>query len=307
MVIIFQSILFLSFIAIINLEQLYFISENGNKDNIKSLNAHYDFDINLETIITVLEYIKEDPTTLYSVIQDFGPKILDYINHFNISELNHILKDLFNVSSNSFINDTCELIKSNYSSINVLDYIINILKHIDENSGNLDKCNTSLIFGNLSQFFHYPGMDKIVNHFNNYKKIFYYILMIISEEKETYGFIFQNEELKDFLFKYNDILVDFCFNLIKAYNDTQKMANISYILYTENRNLIDDLDLVLTPELFQTIGNLIHIKNKYMNAIKNGIFKHLFSINIFFYFLNNTEILNSFYELLRHISNIDYC
>ena len=135
MVIFYQLILFLSYIKIINLEKEYSIRE---LDGI--------FDIDIDFIINSINIIKENPTILINYIPVFKGIIISFEN-LNLSGLMPIVNDLLNVSTNSFINDTCELISSNYSEINVLDYIINILNHIKENKDTFDSIDYNYILG----------------------------------------------------------------------------------------------------------------------------------------------------------------
>jgi hypothetical protein len=287
MVIFYQLILFLSYIKIINLEKEYSIRES---DGI--------FDIDIDFIINNINIIKENPTILINYIPVFKGIIISFEN-LNLSGLMPIVNDLLNVSTNSFINDTCELISSNYSEINVLDYIINILNHIKENKDTFDSIDYNYILDNVFHFVNYPGMDKIVNHFIPHKKIFFYILEFIGKE-EKYKNLF--EAFKDFLWIYNDKFVDIIYDLIKSYNDSEKMANVSYIFFKENQDLIKKLKEIIIPRMIE-ISKIFQLRDKYFNAIKEKIFEDIYVIDIMEKCFNSTKIMKTLFDFLKHAEN----
>ena len=158
-----------------------------------------------------------------------------------------------------------------------LDYLINCL-----NSFKVPKnFDINDIFYNLQNFFDYPGMDKLYEYLKNFNDIIYSLFELFMK-KTIFSKFF--EILEPILYKYKMILFDYAYEIIKVYNDTDKLTEISFNFVTNYKNtFFFDLNKTLSfsnISIFEEIAKLSHFQDDIPEKIKNGF--NIKRFNVFF-------------------------
>ena len=109
--------------------------------------------------------------------------------------------------SNSFINDTYDLLKINQSGVFALDYIIELGDYLNATSD----VDINEIFYILQKFLNFPGTDYLLDTFLTYDDtIFYFFESLINNTDGARLFgMFRNT-----FWQYRELLISFGYNLI---------------------------------------------------------------------------------------------
>ena len=105
--------------------------------------------------------------------------------------------------------------------------------------------------------------------------------------------------VKDFIFKYLDLLVEFCYDLIVNYGKFRNMVYIikDFITGPNSTSIIEDLKIILTNiTITQEISDMINLDDK----IADKIFEEI---------ITNTELMDILVESLKNkdfVGNISY-
>ena len=80
------------------------------------------------------------------------------------------------------------------------------------------------------------------------------------------------------------------------------MANVSYIFFKENQDLIKKLKEIIIPRMIE-ISKIFQLRDKYFNAIKEKIFEDIYVIDIMEKCFNSTKIMKTLFDFLKHAEN----
>ena len=243
----------------------------------------------IRNFITVL---KSNPDIIYNEIY-MNDTIKNFAEKYNITFINPMIDNFLFNKKCSFINDSFEIISKNYSNMNVLDYILNILDYIEENN----KINMSIIFYELHKYVNYPGMDKL---FNQYKKYSNFTFLFLEKTMNTTKFPYLFEYIHDLLIGFNDILFQFSYDFFKFYNDTYKLAEIGEKLFKNNEMFKNAFEFKLDLPQFKEISKLIHFSSSIFEAIKIKFLSEYSSTNILFFLIYYKKTNFFYFELIKN-------
>ena len=267
-----------------------------------------------EDIKYYINQIKANPDILFDILNYKNTSlniIKVYLDENDMSFLYPMIEDMLNNKTNTFINDLYEVAQNKTDGTNALNYIINILDDLEIS----DNVNISDIFFNLHKFSIQPEFDNLYNFFMKHKDIvFDFIALFI--EQTRFSTLFGM--LKEVLFDYNDILFELCYNLMKEYNDIDKMAEICYQFVKDNEeDFWFDFSIEIDTPQFEELSKLIHFRSQLGELLKNALLKdryanqlllYLFEFKegyiIIFNILNNYEDPNYFVNYLPEIIKI---
>jgi hypothetical protein len=221
-----------------------------------------------EQIKDFINSIKNNPEDILKV-KSLNDTIKKLTRENNLTLINPMIDDLLFNKSILFINDTYDVIKKNSS---VLDYIIDLVNYIEEN--NNSSINMSIVFYKIHDFLIYPGIDIVVNYFKNYPDIIFDIFEVCINKTKVYAFY---NTIREVIYIYKDILGPFAYDLLIAYNDSQRMAEVYNIFLNSSDSSVlfmADLQTYLEPLGYYELSKLIHFDEKIFESVKNVIFEN---------------------------------
>ena len=273
---------------------------NLKSNNIINLDKdQFNLDIydEIRTFITNLKFNPEnilDKVYLNDSIQNFAEK-------YNITFINPMIDYLLFNETSQFVNDFYNVVKNETNGTNVLNYILNILDLNEEN----DNVNISVLFFEINKFMNYPGMDKVFSYLKDYKDVIFLLderiinQTIYSNVYNCISYIFRN---------FVDQLVDYAYNFLKFYDDNEKLIEISYELleYGEPEEFRQQFEWYFQIPEFQELSKIIHLSNKFAEAIKNSVLSEYFSTALLFLLFNDKETIEIYIKLIKNWGNEKY-
>ena len=231
--------------------------------------------------------------------KDFVSSIEENIN---MPFLNPPIGGVFLNETNTFIINLTDALKIEKNGKYSLDYLINCLNYFKDPE-NLD---INDIFYNLQNFFDYPGMDKLYEYLKNFYDIIYSLFELFAK-KTKFSKIF--EILEPILHKYKTILFDYGYELIKVYNDTDKLTDICLNFVNNYKNtFLSDLNKTLSSNnsLFEEIAKLFHFKDDIPEKIKNGFLKSPSLKDLIFFLFDYKGFHQIMFTLLKNYKNVHF-
>ena len=195
--------------------------------------------INLEAIINLLNHIKDYPEDLNNTYLSEGTYNLIKIvlEYLNMTALDELLRDILLNDTNPFIHNLIYVLKIRKDNISALEYIINIFESFS-NTGDIDI--NDLLY-NLQNFTSYPGVDELFFYFRSKCDILIKAFEFFIR-KSRFKNLF--EMFKSFLMAHRFDLFNLGYELIKVYNDTDKLAETGYNFFHDlNNSFYSDLKI----------------------------------------------------------------
>ena len=275
-----------------------------NIAHIKSSDTKYFNDekeeFKYDEIIAYLNFIKKAPDFLKWGYLNKG-FVSSIEENINVAFLNPLIEDLFLNETNTYIMNLSDTLKIEKNGKYALDYLINCL-----NSFKVPKnFDINDIFYNLQNFFDYPGMDKLYEYLKNFNDIIYSLFELFMK-KTIFSKFF--EILEPILYKYKMILFDYAYEIIKVYNDTDKLTEISFNFATNYKNtFFFDLNKTLSfsnISIFEEIAKLSHFQDDIPEKIKNGFLKSPTLKDLMFFLLDYKEFHQIMFTVLKNYQNV---
>ena len=269
--------------------------------NIKSINSkdtNIDNDYNNivlsiinknDTIIKLIDMIKGNPDIIKSNKQLVNNTIKDFIEENNISFIYTMLDGLYFNETSKFSDDLLNALKNNIDGTNALDYILNIINYVDGNNN----INMSRVFYEIHKFLICPGMDKVFNYFEEYEKITFKLFEAFIIKTKFADFYLS---LVPYSYvNYIGVVQKLAYDLLIAYNDTEKMVDISINFVEEQKyEFMLYFRVYIDYPQMEEMSKLIHFKDKVMEALKEAFFRDYLTFSILiqmFYFRETLEII----------------
>ena len=246
-----------------------------------------------------LNEIKLNPDLLKNtLLKNFVSELNDFFDYYNMSFFIPVINDLFLNEMNSFINDTYSLLQINNSGIYALDYIIEIGDYINRTSD----IDINEIFYILQKFLNFPGTDYLFNILLRHNEtIFYFYESLINKTDTAKLFVM----FKSTFWQYKEILIEFGYELLLEYNDTDELVKIACEFYNKYiysfwTSFLSKMD----ENVYLALKDLLRFKNRVVEDIKNQILIYFFSPTTIFTFLKYRETYEIIFNVLKRYKNI---
>ena len=255
-----------------------------------------------EQIKNIIELIKN--ITENKLNREFRENLTNIIKNFtnenNLSFIDPMVDELILDESILFINDTYDIIKKNSS---VLDYIINLVNYIEDNKNS--NINMSIVFYKIHDFLVYPGVEKVCSYFKKYPEIIFDIFDILINKTKLVDFY---GTVREVIYMYKEILGEFSYDLLIAYNDSQKMAEIGKNFFNDNSSIwfIVDFQNCFLSSGYSELSKLIHFDEKIFELVKNIILEDYRSIGVLFLLPFQKETCIIYINLIKNWGNEKY-
>ena len=257
---------------------------NNEIDTKKIIKAFAEFIIDkLKKNLTYTESVVRDPDK----INQFIEFLKFFLEEKDEKVIIPLVEDLLYNKSNIIINDTFDIIKEYPEILNYSSNIVNLI----------DNFTYDGLFYNLSKILNISRVHDLLKYsYNRYKIIFPSLMRIFLEDLPFYKMLTM---VKDFIFKYLDLLVEFCYDLIVNYGKFRNMVYIikDFITGPNSTSIIEDLKIILTNiTITQEISDMIYLDDK----IADKIFEEI---------ITNTELMDILVESLKNkdfVGNISY-
>ena len=280
-----------------------------NNDIISSNNekeiSFSDSIINLEAIINFLNHIKDYPEDLNNTYLSEGTYNLIKIvlEYLNMTALDELLRDILLNDTNPFIHNLIYVLKIRKDNISALEYIINIFESFS-NTGDIDI--NDLLY-NLQNFTSYPGVDELFFYFRSKCDILIKAFEFFIR-KSRFKNLF--EMFKSFLMAHRFDLFDLGYELIKVYNDTDKLAETGYNFFHDlNNSFYSDLKDKINStgdNFFIEVSKLYNFTDPITEKIKNSFFKNPLMNNIIIILLDYLDFHKILFNLVKNYKNSTY-
>ena len=296
----FSIIILINFIFSISNENEY-TKDEYIPDIFTNCSSSFDSKNLRPLLICILKYIRERPDDTLKFFQSKKQQIEMLIEIGMEGALKYIAKDIFLNDSNPILNDTFRLIK-NYTII--LNNFIDALSEKDTSFGN--------IFPKLKQIFQIREFHELFNKvYEKYKHYLYDIIDLLPkkhiDEKDN-SLVPVLIALKNFIKKYQDILVDLAYKLIES-QDKVEIAKIlrDFFLNCTNSSLLYDLNLTFSDEeLVKNISKLIKLDSDIQDVILDKIILNKKLMIFIIDFLHDETFVRNLSDILINLSNVSY-
>ena len=301
MVVFFGYILYTFLFFAVHLKsnnEIYF-----NRNNSKALFKLAENE-KFETIKNYINLIKLNPDLLFYILNNketYLNVIEDYLDENNMSFLYPLIEEMLNNETNTFINDLYNVIKNNNTDgTNALNYIINILNDL-ESSNNV---NISDILFNIHKFTIQPGVDNLYKFFKEHTDVIFELTEFIIEQTKFSTFF---DMIKGVLSDYSDILFELGYNLMKAYNDTEKMAEICDKFQKDNTDdFMYDFGYEMDTPQFEELSKLIHFRTQLGELLKKSFLSNRYSCELLLYLLEFKETYIILFNIIKNYEDPNY-
>ena len=271
-----------------------FLNEGNNPQNTSIDNISYYI------IRNHLSQIKSNPEMIKNILlnKTLVLELEDVLEQYDIQFFIPVINELFLNESNSFINDTYDLLKINQSGVFALDYIIELGDYLNATSD----VDINEIFYILQKFLNFPGTDYLLDTFLTYNDtLFYFFESLINNTDGARLFgMFRNT-----FWQYRELLISFGYNLILVYNDINELVEIANQFTNVNKYTFW-LSLVysINQDVFEEIKNLLSFENKVVEAIKNQFLLPFLSPSTLYSFLEHKETFIVIFNLIKRYKKL---
>ena len=255
-----------------------------------------------DIIISILEYIRSNPTQAILLVINYSEDIYNLSSNFleenNMTILNPLLLDLLN-ESKSLINKTFYILSN--STNNVTDNIIKILQ--------LKKIRFNVVINYLKKIF-------IVSEVKDLFKDFYLrynasiinvievIVQKLSETKVTNFFY----HWKNFLSYHKDKLCNLIYDIIAHLSERKGITEAirDFIIENNNEVLIDLKQNIENDTYRKELFDLIDFRDPGIEKIFEVIFSDKDLLNFVFKFLSNRDFVHNLTDIIINLDNKTY-
>ena len=255
---------------------------------------------NKEKIINALELVKEFMNSIKPNMRNYLEK---YLNQNNMTFLCNFIADVLSENS-TFIDEIFEVLENHTEIINYTLILLNGEKG--------KKFSEDDLFKYLSSILKIKGMDKVFNKlYQKYRDYLFDIIKIFPQEKngkKTLAHVFII--LKDFIKKYQDVLIELLFKLISHNgNNVLSAFDLKDFLFDNrtNTSFLRDIRVILTNKtLVREIRDLINFNNNITNTILEKILFDEKLINLIIDLLHKPTFVIEFINILANLTKPDY-
>ena len=299
MVVIFGYILYSFLFLAVHLKsnnEIYF-----NRNNAIAL-FKLDENKKFEDIKNYIKLIQLNPDFLYYILNNkdtYLTEIEDYLDENDMSFLYPLIEEMLNNETNTFIDDLYKVVKNNTDGTNALNYIINILDDL-ESSNNV---NISDILFNMHKFTIQPGIDNLYKFLKDYTDvIFEFTEFVVAQTKFSTFF----DMIKEVLSDYSDILFELGYNLMKAYNDTDKMAEICDKFQEDSEDFMFFFKLEMDTPQFEELSKLINFRTQLGELLKKSLLSNRNANQFLLYLLEFKETYIIIFNIIKNYEDPNY-
>ena len=261
------------------------ITDNEPKDEEK-----------INKIRNTLESIRNFINSIKNIIYENREDILD---RANLTSLYDLTTDIFDENS-TFIDDLFNLIEEHPELVN---HIVTLIK-----GGLTGDITKFIVLDTIKKIFNVEGFKELI--IDKLKKNFYDIVPLIPKEvNERPTVIPLLIDLKDFIMKYQDRLVDFIYQIFTHYmNYTEIAKDINnFIIDCNGTNFLKDLrNLVNDKALIKRVIPLINFDNEISNTVVKKAISDEKLMNLALDLLNNQTFINSFVGIFLNLHDKNY-
>ena len=255
---------------------------------------------NKEKIINALELVKEFMNSIKPNMRNYLEK---YLNQNNMTFLCNFIADVLSENS-TFIDEIFEVLENHTEIINFTLILLNGEKG--------KKFSGNDLFKYLSSILKIKRMDKVFNKlYQKYRDYLFDIIKIFPQEKngkKTLAHVFII--LKDFIKKYQDVLIELLFKLISHNgNNVLSAFDLKDFLFDNrtNTSFLRDIRVILTNKtLVREIRDLINFNNNITNTILEKILFDEKLINLIIDLLHKPTFVIEFINILANLTKPDY-
>ena len=296
-ILIFSALLFL--LNILSLKANDDIFFNYNVKPLKFLKIDESM-INL--IISIIKTSEHDTIKLIMKSEIFAGTIFNFTRSNNISFVDPLIENILYNETNPFLDKAIDLLK--YDDSSVLVYIKKILNYI--NSNNKNDTDFNIILNNLQCILNYPQIDELCSYFKEHSDI---VLQLAKNYIYKTQFSKLYELIDTFISNNRDILFDLSINLIRVYNDSDRMADIIIdFTHTFNDTMADftNISFSKTKEIMEELSKLIKFKDKAAEILKNELFSNQESTLFLIHFFFDKNMIITIINIIKNINNEEY-
>ena len=281
----------------------------------KSIKLVEEDRITKDFIIIILKEAKNDPDSLYAlmqVVKNSDDLIIMFLNYLNKTLISINKPDLYNVisyividmlknDSNTFIDSFFNIIRNKTTNV-IIDYIIDIIVNFD--------FTYDFMFRKLQKIFEIDSFHRLLNYFYyRYKKEIIEILDIaLSGSKFSNLF----HMLKQKIVEFEDILFDLAYKLIENYNSRKGLAKVFKDFFEDinkanNTAFLNSLSSVLNNStITREISNVIVLDDPISNKVMEQILYNEQLMHFVAKFLYNLTFVTQLADIIEGLDNITY-
>ena len=262
-------------------------------------------EINKNVTIYILEFIKDNPEiprkifhVLKLYINDNKENLEIFLNQTNMSFLYNLTEEIVN---STFLEDLSDVIEKHPELINYTLILVNGI-----NNNNITKRE---FIGTLQKMVNIKEFREVISPI--LKKYFYDLLNFYPQKVGQKGTVFDLLiELKDFIKKYQSIIVDLILDIISHYLEyINILKDIKHFILVRSKgtDLLDRLRLIFTNQtMVKKISPLINFYNEMSNTIVRSAIAEKDLMDLFFDLIKNPTYVESVVNIVSNIKNETY-
>ena len=262
-------------------------------------------EINKNVTIYILEFIKDNPEiprkifhVLKLYINDNKENLEIFLNQTNMSFLYNLTEEIVN---STFLEDLSDVIEKHPELINYTLILVNGI-----NNNNITKRK---FIENLQKMVNIKEFREVISPI--LKKYFYDLLNFYPQKVGQKGTVFDLLiELKDFIKKYQSIIVDLILDIISHYLEyINILKDIEHFILVRSKgtDLLDRLRLIFTNQtMVKKISPLINFYNEMSNTIVRSAIAEKDLMDLFFDLIKNPTYVESVVNIVSNIKNETY-
>ena len=262
-------------------------------------------EINKNVTIYILEFIKDNPEiprkifhVLKLYINDNKENLEIFLNQTNMSFLYNLTEEIVN---STFLEDLSDVIEKHPELINYTLILVNGI-----NNNNITKRK---FIENLQKMVNIKEFREVISPI--LKKYFYDLLNFYPQKVGQKGTVFDLLiELKDFIKKYQSIIVDLILDIISHYLEyINILKDIKHFILVRSKgtDVLDQLRLIFTNQtMVKKISPLINFYNEMSNTIVRSAIAEKDLMDLFFDLIKNPTYVESVVNIVSNIKNETY-
>ena len=229
--------------------------------------------------------------------------IIDYFSSHNLTFLNEVIENFFDIDSNTLIDQAFNIIRKNNSGLYVLDYVSDIILYIS-NFSNIDY---NSVFHLLQYVLNYEGVDEFIKNIPIKNDT---ILKLAETYINKTDFFPIYENFRGLIWNRSDLILNLIYDILYSYNNSTKVSKLIVDFKDGNYShdtFFDFFEIFKkhNATILEKISKNINFNDKVADIIKNNMIKPSI-FNELYILLYQEQVIYVLFDMLKNHNNQTY-
>jgi hypothetical protein len=226
--------------------------------------------------------------------------IIDYFSSHNLTFLNEVIEDFFDIDSNTLIDQAFNIIRKNNSGLYVLDYVSDIILYIS----NISNIDYNSVFHLLQYVLNYEGVDEFIKNIPIKNDT---ILKLAETYINKTDFFPIYENFRGLIWNSSDLILNLIYDILYSYNNSTKVSKIIVDFKDGNYShdtFFDFFEIFKkhNATILEKISKNINFNDKVADIIKNNMIKPSI-FNELYILLYQEQVIYVLFDMLKNHNN----